>query len=212
MTSVYLSSSLSPPPWSCLTSPHQTSCLLTYTPAQLETYFNSNTELSLPWPFCLHQTMDNFRTDGVLFTLVPKYLALVLLINTFSNQWESELENREVGKKLGSIMELRQKKVMKCIRTVCPLSELEIHRTLNEDEHLPPATAPPSTVIHRQTLKAKHTRGQSYSVTACKCWMHYEQRRQQGQEEVFPVDQQTTLSQNKKAMTKKKKKKKFLMF
>lgn len=36
--------------------------------------------------------------------------------------------------------------------------------------------------------------------------MHYEQRRQQGQEEVFPVDQQTTLSQNKKAMTKKKKK------
>lgn len=39
--------------------------------------------------------------------------------------------------------------------------------------------------------------------------MHYEQRRQQGQEEVFPVDQQTTLSQNKKAMTKKKKKKKF---
>ena len=34
--------------------------------------------------------------------------------------------------------------------------------------------------------------------------MHYEQRHQQGQEEVFPVDQQTALSQNKKAMTKKK--------
>lgn len=44
---------------------------------------------------------------------------------------------------MGSNMELRQKKVMKCIRTVCPLSELEIHKTLNEDEQHPP-TAPPS--------------------------------------------------------------------
>ena len=42
-------------------------------------------------------------------------------------------------------------------------------------------------------------------ATACKCRRHYEQRHQQGQEEVFPVDQQTMLSQNKKAMTKKKK-------
>lgn len=68
--------------------------------------------------------MDDFRTDGVSFTLVSKYLALVLLNNTFSDQRQSELENRERGKKLGSTMELlRQKKVMKCIRTVYPLSE-----------------------------------------------------------------------------------------
>lgn len=88
------------------------------------------------------------------------------LINTFSHQWRSKLENRERGKKLGSIMELLgQKKVMKCIRTVCPLSELEIHRILGEDERPPPPCSPPSerTVIHRQTLEAKHTRGQSHS-------------------------------------------------
>ena len=42
---------------------------------------------------------------------------------------------------MGSIMELLgQKKVMKCIRTVCPLSELEIHRILGEDERLPTPT------------------------------------------------------------------------
>lgn len=67
---------------------------------------------------------------------------------------------------MGSIMELLgQKKVMKCIRTVCPLSELEIHRILGEDERPPPPCSPPSerTVIHRQTLEAKHTRGQSHS-------------------------------------------------